>query len=176
MSRRNIVTLQDVEFGSVIYTRHQDKVVAVKPTELRSVLSAAGSGESILTLLFATGETKYAHLRTDLFGNLECAFKFFRSIEDAIEGVNTIKPKKIDGEQLLINTFNFYVKRDIITILGVDKWVWNGYKPIVEHISDWNFQIQFDCDGVNLVYTSFKKIYNTREECAQSNEVLVVNF
>lgn len=176
MARRNIVTLQDVEFGSVIYTRHQGKVVAVKPTELRSVSSASGSEESILTLLFATGDTKYVHLRTDFRGNLECAFKFFRTIKDAIEGVNMIKAKKIDGEQLLINTFNFSVKRDIVCALGADKWVWNGYKPIVEHIPEWYFQIQFDCNGVNLVYTCFKKIYDTREECALSNEVHVVNF
>ena len=109
----------------------------------------------------------------------------FHTIEDCIANKNSIKIKYYDFTHVLVVDlgFNHEYHQTGMKMLGATKYYWDGYNAVPRFVRHYCFDLYIENDGIMVAtnhlyeqHSSKYKLYDSYEECKQSNAVQVVTF
>lgn len=176
MNRRFYHKLGDVNFGDIVYTRKDGKVVACKLVKITNTANAT-TCLTQYSFIFADGTSKTINVGCGFTDDSESK-RFYLTIEDAIKDVNHIQYNIVELNQFLKDKFKFDTKITSFgaQCLGLKVWKWDGFQPKQCFIGHWDYSLYFDVDGSHLGLLKPHKFYLTYEDCAKDNSIEVVTF
>ena len=156
-----VLNYLDANIGDIIYIRKYDTVKAVKYTKSscgtlgiqthRGIIAGEGDKEQVLQ-----------------WG------KFYRSIEDCINGINPIAVLKKDVREIAEEN-NFGELKVEAGKLYIFRFTWNSFHPKAGWYDALGFVWWLDADGFHVKNNAWKT-WSSYEECIAANHVKVVTF
>lgn len=180
------INIPDIEIGDIMYRRSDGVVYEIR---LDSIIYGDIKRElnfNNVTLSFTDAEGNnimysVPRLKNERSASGNKIFNLYRTLDDAINDKCLICNNPVNLVDIIEsnNLGRVYIKNigNNCQSLVVDKYIWDGYKPVVKNISIiYNFPILKDIDGWHIPKGGRYDIYDTEEECKRGNCTKIKSF
>lgn len=180
------INIPDIEIGDIMYRRSNGIIYEIKLNFITygDVKRELNSNNVILSFIDAEGDIitySVPRLKDESSASRNKIFNLYRTLDDAINDKCLICNNPVNLVEIIESNGlgKVYIKKigNSCQSLVVDKYVWDGYKPVMKNINIiYNFPILKDDKGWHIPNEGKYKIYDTEEECSRDNYTKIKVF